>query len=172
MQFGLFPHIILHCRGHNWLKGTCSFSPWISSAVRPLKLMLHHLPNLKCVFLWFCVHFHRIIYYLIVPNYATMWWESFDFVFVFVLDRFLEMKILLFWFLLPQRHLMLVKLYPSCMSLSWVHSQVCIFLPHSHLSLVPLFYGQYGFYTNLSCNANLVVLSWVLKFNISDKSEI
>lgn len=38
---------IVKCRGLNLLKGICNFSQWISSVVRPLKHMLHHLHHLK-----------------------------------------------------------------------------------------------------------------------------
>lgn len=34
-------------RGHSLLKGICSFSLLNSIVVKPLKLMLHHLPHLK-----------------------------------------------------------------------------------------------------------------------------
>lgn len=61
-------------RGHNWLKGICNFSPLISSAVKLLKHMLHHLPNLRCHGFPFLVPFqHCILTHMCLQNSMNLY---------------------------------------------------------------------------------------------------
>ena len=101
-------------RGHNWLKGICNFSPLISSAVKLLKHMLHHLPNLRCPGFPFLVPFQHCI----LTHVLTEFYELVCFY------RFQEMIILLFLFHLRQRPSMLDRLHQSYILLSLVPSQV------------------------------------------------
>ena len=115
-------------RDPSWSRGTCNSFLWISSVVKLLKHMRHHLLHSKCVCflicMWLCCLFNinitvfvlyttpeqNISHYL--PNHL----------------RFQVMSIHQFLYLLQQKVLMLARQHQSCILSNLVPSQVLVFL--------------------------------------------
>lgn len=117
-------------RNPNWSRETCNSFLWISSVVKLLKHMLHHLPHSKCVWfmicIWICCYLKILILLYITPEQKSSQ-HHLHYI------RFPVMRIHQFLYLLQQKVLMRGRWHQSYMSLNLVPSQVLVCKPHVYI---------------------------------------